>query len=186
MSTLYPNPREYIRILNYKSLIVLDDLIFSDLELAIIGYINSSPRLTLEGGISTPAVPYAAVHELIFEYLKFYNKQDEIKDIIEGNIAMLERSASQRLSKGLRDRVEQLIGHFRELKHKDVNQINYSEFQPQSFAWNTMYEGNNPFRKYFQKKIKDLLKLGILFKRKEGLMWYLALNPHSDIKKRVT
>lgn len=148
----------------------------SDLELALMGYVSSSPnKIEIEGKMQ-PAASYDLLKNLIFEYLKINKRNFEIKDIINRSIGMLERFV-EGLQGPAVDRAKRLTRTYRSLTKKEAHLIVYGNFNPAELS---RVGENNPFNRYFKNKVKRLVKSGMLVNKRHGRNWYMVLRP--DLK----
>lgn len=181
MNPKYPTPRDYLLSRDYKTLSVpsVPELIKPkrDLELAIVGYV-SSPDTPKEDLPDFPlAVSYGKIEELIFEYLKI-NEPDKIKQFIQRNKYLL--GGFYRDSQGGVE-AQRLKAQFTQLQSSDISEITYSDFHPNDFITLTKVV-HKPFREYCNGRLQNLVKPGILIKKRVGrYAHYVRLNPSVDI-----
>ena len=188
MNNTYPNPQEYVRSGSYNSLVLADDTRLGGLEKevgkVVVGYVKSATESKLEDISPQAGVPYAVVHELIFEYLKYTNNGGKITDFITRMIGRLEEQ-KRVLARPPRTRdtkVDDLLERFRKLKQKRIRDINYLEFQPHEY--NAILLVFNPFKTFCnQKIIGRLVNSDVLENYQEGHSWYLRLSPEAQISR---
>ena len=173
--------RSYILSGTYRALRV-EKHELGPLELAIVGFVGSkqAPR------------SYAEVHELIFEYYKI-NEPEKISGFIDRTIGTLERLQTNFTPEvytnnpQLTGRVQKLLGHYAELKVKDVDNVTYTDFCPDDLGkvrGNSLY----PFREHSNRVIRKLTDANILESSKEsrgrgGMDHFLKLNPALVIER---
>ena len=207
MIELYQTPRKYLSGGSYKTLAVEglpQKREFSDLELAIIGFIALSKQVsTQETEVVSPekdiilpgyvhSRSYSELMELIFEFLKLNRQEKQIRELIRRNIGVLERELQEvyndeRIietdSSGLRENAEKLCSGFRQLRAGDIDSISYNKLNP-SRPKTRRFIGPHitPFGNYSRRIIKRLINDEIALKYigydYRGRKAYLTINPN--------
>ena len=188
MNPQYPNPIEYVRSGDYKSIVlpVLSDDqriggLEKELRKVIVGYVMFAIEVR-QDEISNPyGIPYNPVQQLIFEYLKHTKRESEILGFLEKKIRALATRTRFDSTRDPRD--QSLLDNFKELRFRDISEIEYQQFQPKQYTITRWVE--DPFTTYCKRIIGSLVKSSILKHYREaspkGWIRTLRVNPKAQI-----
>ncbi len=182
----YPDVAGYVIKGEFRSIYsnLSDSVCLSALEKAILGYLIHASK---DPDIKASGVPYPLVYQVAFEYYR-QNEPIALLHAVKCNVEDLERLAERLRAKAPKEEVEDIQriksikSSIEQLYEKNPEDWTFTEFYPPELV---KMRRSNPFARYHQKIIQELMRLNFLrtFSRGQaGTYVTTNLGGYSDVR----